>query len=71
MTTSWIDLVGTVLLVGSGLYNLRRGLGRLRRTGRGWRGDFAALLTALLGGMLGAMGVVLLLYSSTYAFLIE
>ncbi len=69
MILSWLDLLGAILLIGAGLYNLRRGEGRLLRAKPWWRGDPAALLTAICGGMLIAMGAVLLLYSSAYAFI--
>ncbi len=70
MITSWLDLLGAVVLFVTGLYHLQRGDQRLRRSGH-WLGDLGALLTALLGGTVLAMGLVLLLYSAAFAFVIE
>ena len=70
MMTSWLDLLGATLLFAAGINHLGRGDGRLRRAEKPW-GDPAALLTAVLGGMLLGMGLVLILYSIAYAFISE
>lgn len=69
MITSWLDVVGAVVLFVAGFYHLQRGEQRLR--GGRWYRDVGALLTALLGGMLVAMGLVLILYSAAFAFISE
>lgn len=72
MSISWVDPAGAALLWLLGIYYLRRGQRRaLRRGGPGWSGDLAALLTALLGGALCAMGLGLLLYSMGLSALSE
>lgn len=72
MIVSWIDLAGAAVLWLLGVYFLRRGQGRaLGRRGKGWGGDIGALLTAVLGGGLVAMGLGLLFYSASLAVLSE
>lgn len=72
MITSWIDLAGAAVLILVGLYHLRRGAARVQHHGgRRWRSDPGALLTALLGGTVVAMGLGLLFYSIAFAVLSE
>jgi hypothetical protein len=69
---SGLDLVGALVLFGIGSYHLRRGAARVQRHGGGrWRSDGGALLSALLGGAVFAMGLWLLLYSIGFALLSE
>ena len=68
MISSWLDVAGAVMLFIAGFLHLRRGEWRLRQAPRWWT-DLPALLTALLGSMLLAMGLVLLLYSAAFAFI--
>lgn len=68
MITSWLDVAGAVVLLVVGFYHLQRGEQRRRLSAR-WYGDVGALITALLGGMLVAMGLLLVLYSAAFAFL--
>lgn len=71
MITAWIDVFLAALLLFSGLYHLQLGEGRRQRAGQRGFGDLAALLTALLGGTLVAMGLVLVLYSAAYAHILS
>lgn len=71
MNTSWVDPVGAAILWILGIYYMRRGKGRALSRGKGERADLAALLTAVLGGSLCAMGLGLLLYSMVLSALSE
>lgn len=72
MIVSWVDLAGAAVLWLLGMHFLRRGQGRaLGRRGGGWGSDIGALLTAVLGGGLVAMGLGLLLYSALLAAISE
>ncbi|HRI52888.1 MAG TPA: hypothetical protein PLW65_22185 [Pseudomonadota bacterium] len=73
MITSLVDLGGAVVLFLLGLYYLQRGQAWAEQCrGKGWRsGLLAARLTAVLGGSLFAMGLLLLLYSVGFAWLSE
>lgn len=73
---SWLDPLLALLLWGSGIYQFRRAVHRLagQRTRRGlpmrWRPDKAALGAALLGGILVALGTVLVLLDIALAWLV-
>jgi hypothetical protein len=73
MITSLVDLGGAAVLFLVGLYYLQRGQAWAEKCrGRGWRSGLAAArLTALLGGSLFAMGLLLLVYSVGFAWLSE
>lgn len=73
MITSLVDLGGAAVLFLLGLHYLQRGHGWATQCrGRGWRsGWLAAQLIAVLGGSLLAMGTLLLLYSTAFAWLSE
>ena len=72
MSTSWVDPAGAAILWMLGIYYMRRGKGRAALSrGKGERADLAALLTAVLGGSLCAMGLGLLLYSMVFSALSE